>query len=304
MKKNMKKHIVTPTLLIIAAMLGACTSLPTSTSLLEQTRSDYQAAQNNPQVARHAVLEMKQAGDALTQANTAASDHDGTEKIDKLAYLAKQKIAMTQEVAKQRAAEAEVVGAGKERDQMRLDQRTKEADQSRALAERAVAVALLARSGMADAERKTQDAQARSAALEAQLEAQLADLAAQKTARGLVITLGDVLFGTDQASLNPDGMRTTQKLAEILQQHPQRTVLIEGFTDSTGSTAHNQELSERRTTAVRSALEELGVARDRVAVLGYGESYPVAANDTQQNRQLNRRVEIVISNSNSPIPQR
>lgn len=300
----MKKNIIAPTLLVIAAMLGACSSLPTSTSLLDQTRSDYQAAQNNPQVARHAALEMKQAGDALTQANAAANANDGTEKVDKLAYLAKQKIALTQEVAKQRAAEAEVAGAGKERDQMRLDQRTKEADQSRALAERAVAVALLARSETANAERKTQDAEARSAVLEAQLESQLADLAAQKTARGLVITLGDVLFGTNQAGLNPDGLRTAQKLAEILLQHPQRTVLIEGFTDSTGSTAHNQELSERRAMSVRSALQELGVARDRVAVRGYGESYPVAANDTQQNRQMNRRVEIVISKGNSPVPQR
>lgn len=136
------------------------------------------------------------------------------------------------------------------------------------------------------------------------MEAQLADLAAKKTDRGMVITLGDVLFGTDMARLTPDGMRTVQKLADILQQNPQRTVLIEGFTDSTGSTAHNQELSERRTTAVRNALQELSVSGDRIAMRGYGEAYPVASNDTAQSRQLNRRVEIVLSEAGGKIAPR
>lgn len=159
---------------------------------------------------------------------------------------------------------------------------------------------LLARGNAAESERQMQAAQARTATLEAQL----ADLAATQTARGLVITMGDVLFGTDQASLNEDGMRTTQKLADVLQQHPQRTVLIEGFTDSTGTAAHNQELSERRADAVRGALQEMGVAPVRIAIHGYGETHPVAANDTKENRQLNRRVEIVLSNDGGLISQR
>jgi outer membrane protein OmpA-like peptidoglycan-associated protein len=90
-------------------------------------------------------------------------------------------------------------------------------------------------------------------------------------------------------------MRTAQKLAMLLQQNPQRTVLIEGFTDSTGTAPHNQDLSERRANAVRSALMAQGVAPERIATRGYGESYPVAANETAANRQLNRRVEIVLS---------
>ncbi|MCX7149871.1 MAG: OmpA family protein [Rhodocyclales bacterium] len=159
---------------------------------------------------------------------------------------------------------------------------------------------LLARGNAAESERQMQAAQARTAILEVQL----ADLAATQTARGLVITLGDVLFGTDLARLNADGMRTTQKLADVLQRHPQRTVLIEGFTDSTGSAAHNQELSERRADAVRGALQEMGVAHDRIAIRGYGETHPVAANDTKENRQLNRRVEIVFSGDGGLISQR
>jgi outer membrane protein OmpA-like peptidoglycan-associated protein len=296
----MKKIYVTPALLAIAALVGACSSMPKTTSLLDQTRGDYLAAQSNPNVASYAPLEMKQAGEALEQANAAASHADSAEKIDKLAYLAKQKIALTQEVAKQKSAEANVAGAGKERDQIRLDQRTNEADKAKASAEQSKLTAQVAQGEAAEAQRKTQEAQARAA----QLEAQLADLAAKKTDRGMIITLGDVLFGTDMARLNPDGMRTAQTLADVLQQNPQRTVLVEGFTDSTGTAPHNQELSERRATAVGSALQGMGVARDRIAVRGYGEAYPAAANDTAQNRQLNRRVEIVLSDVSGKITQR
>ena len=287
----MKNFYLTPILLAITVLVGACSSAPKTTTLLDQTRSDYRVAQSNPNVASYAPQEMKQASESMAQAEAAASHPDSEEKIDKLAYLAKQKIALTQEVAKQRAAEAAVAIAAKERDQIRLDQRTNEANQARTSAEQSRLAAQRAQGETTEAQRKTQEAQARAA----QLEAQLADLAAKKTERGMVITLGDVLFGTDLARLNAEGMRTAQKLANILQQNPERTVLVEGFTDSTGTAAHNQELSERRAGAVRNALQELGVARGRISIRGYGEAYPVAANDAAQNRQLNRRVEIVLS---------
>jgi outer membrane protein OmpA-like peptidoglycan-associated protein len=132
----------------------------------------------------------------------------------------------------------------------------------------------------------------------------MADLQAKKTERGMIITIGDVLFGTDQARLTPDGMNTVRKLADVLNQNPNRTVLVEGFTDSTGTSAHNQELSERRAAAVASALTGMGIARERVAMRGYGRSYPVAGNDSAGNRQLNRRVEIVLSNEGAAIPPR
>lgn len=298
----------------IAVLVGACSSAPNTTGLLDQTRSDFRTAQSNPKVATYAPLELKQAGEALAQANAAANDNDSAEKIDKLAYVAKQKIALTQEVALRKTAEAEVANAGQERDQMRLAQRTNEAniaknsaEQSQAAAQLAQAQALaaqqqtqIAQDQAAAAQRTTQDAKARAT----QLEAQLAELAAKQTARGMVITLGDVLFGTDLARLNAEGMRTAQKLANVLKENPQRTVLVEGFADSTGASAYNQALSERRAGAVQTALLELGVARERVAIRGYGESYPIAANDTAPNRQLNRRVEIVLSDDTGKITNR
>ena len=289
----MKKIIFTPTLLVIAALLTACNSMPTSTSMLDQTRNDYQSAQSNPKVASYAPLEMKQASDAMAKANAAAANNDSTEEIDKLAYLAKQKIALTQEVAKQKSAEADVAKSGTERDKMRLDQRTREADQSRTAAN-------IARGDAAYAQQQTRDAQVRNA----NLEAQLAELSAKKTERGMVITLGDVLFATDQARLNPEGQRTVQKLAQVLTQNPQRTVLIEGFTDSTGSSAHNQALSERRADSVQLGLLEQGIARNRIAIHGYGEAHPVAGNESTADRQLNRRVEIVLSEDDGKIRPR
>lgn len=309
------KHLsLSPILLAAAVVVGACGAAPRTTSLLDQTRTDYRVAQSNTNVARYAAVEMRLADEAMAQANASAGSNESVDKVDNLAYLAKQKIALAQEVGKQKAAEAEVSSAGKERDQMRLDQRTNEADQAKSSAEQAKQAALAAQSDTAQAQRQTQLAQDQTAdsqrqiqdakARAASFEAQLATLAAQKTERGLVITLGDVLFGIDLARLNTQGMQTVQKLAAVLQQNPQRNVLIEGFTDSTGGTAHNQELSERRASAVRLALLEMGVGAERVAMRGYGEAYAVAANDTAQNRQLNRRVEIVVSDATGKISTR
>lgn len=333
----MKTTLLKPTLLAIAIAiaLGACSSMPNTTSLLDQTRSDYLAAQSNPKVTTYAPLEISQAGDALERANSAARQNDSSKEIDKLSYIAKQKIALAQEVAKQKSAEAEVASSAKMRDQMRLEQRTSEADAAKRSAERSNVLAQESQRNAAAAQRDASTAQrdaeaaqrdtvaaqldsaaaqrgaaaAQMQTLEAQqrsaiLEAQLADLTAKKTERGLVITLGDVLFGTDLARLNADGMRTAQRLADVLQQNPQRTVLIEGFTDSTGSTLHNQQLSERRASTVQSALQTLGIGGERIEVRGYGATFPVAANDTKENRQLNRRVEIVISDAGGKIPQR
>lgn len=296
----MTKLPFTPALLVIALLVGACSATPTRTSLLDETRSNYRAAENNPDVVRYAPLELKQAGDALTLANNAATKEESADTVDKLAYVAKQKTAQSQEMAKQKVAEAEVARTGKQRDQIRLDQRTIEANQAKAKADDALFLVQAAQSDKANAQLQTMDAQARAT----RLEAQLAELSARQTDRGLVITLNDVMFGIDLANLNPDGMRTAQKLADMLQQNPQRTVLVEGFADSTGSTEHNQNLSERRAGAVQTALLGMGIARGRIAARGYGEAYPIATNTSEANRQMNRRVEIVVSGTDGQIPQR
>jgi outer membrane protein OmpA-like peptidoglycan-associated protein len=310
----MKNYLRTPAALAIVALMTACASTPTSTPLLENTRAEYRQIEQNPQVGTYATLEMKQASDAMREANLSAERRESAEKVDKQAYLARQKIALTQEVVKKKMAEADVAAAAKERDFIRLNQRTNEANQANANAQQSQLTAQMAQADAAqaqrtaaDAQRATDDARAKTAEAQARaaaLEAQLADLAAKKTERGIVITLGDVLFGTDKATLTSDGMRSAQKLADVLKQNPMRKVLVEGFTDSTGASAYNQELSSRRAASVRDALMQMGIAADRINVRGYGEAYPVAGNDNAAGRQLNRRVEIVLSDDTGTIKQR
>lgn len=314
-------RVMTPIAIAITFLLGACSTTPKTTALLDQTRSDFMMVQNNPAVGTYAPLEMKQASEALAVANEAALNKDSEQRIDSLAYLAKQKIATTQEVAKQKSAEAEVQKSSKQRDQLRLDQRTQEANQSRAAAEQARMAAdqskVMADQAKLSAEQSKQATQAaQNETMEAQrlaqeaqmkaakLEAQLADLAAKKTERGIVITFGDVLFDTNQSRLSPEGMRIAQKLADVLQQNPQRMVLAEGFTDSVGSDAYNQALSQRRSDAVRNALQGMGVSRERINSRGYGESFPAAGNQTADERRLNRRVEIILSDDSGKIAPR
>jgi outer membrane protein OmpA-like peptidoglycan-associated protein len=138
----------------------------------------------------------------------------------------------------------------------------------------------------------------------AKLEILLVELQATKTERGMVVTIGDVLFATGQADLTPNGMSTLRKLADVMAQNPERSVLVEGFTDSVGTSSSNQDLAQRRANAVATALGSMGVPRERIAMRAYGEAFPVAANDTAANRQLNRRVEVVLSNDARPIPPR
>ncbi len=303
----MKHHFLKSAILASAVLLAACSSTPLTTPVLDQARGDFIAANNNPRVATYAPLEFKQASDALDQANAAAAKNESLEKVDQLAYIAKQKIATAQEVAKRKAAEADIAAAGQQRDQVRLEARTAEAERAKAAAAGAEAAAAAAMAQTAEAQRQAADAEAIARAAQAKaaaLESMMAELQAKKTERGMIITIGDVLFATNQATLTPNGVATVRKLAEVLVQNPERTVLIEGFTDSTGSDAHNQALSERRAGSVRDALLGMGVARERVAARGYGEAHPVAANDTAGNRQLNRRVEIVLSNEGRPIAPR
>ncbi|MEP7208527.1 MAG: OmpA family protein [Casimicrobiaceae bacterium] len=110
----------------------------------------------------------------------------------------------------------------------------------------------------------------------------------------MVLTLGDVLFDTGRAELKPGADRTIDQLATFLRENADRTVEIEGYTDSTGADALNQVLSERRAIAVKNALADRGIAATRVSARGFGETNPVASNDSAAGRQQNRRVEVVI----------
>jgi len=296
----MQHYRFLPTALFAIATLAGCASVPEN-SLLNEARNDYRAAQNNPRVVNLAPTELKQAGDALAKADDASIKKEDAAVVTHLAYLAKQRVAIAQETARQKEAESAVTSAGAERSKIRLEARTAEASKAQQSAEAAQRQAEASQQEAAVSQQQSEmsQQQAREAEMRAsQLETQLEELNAKKTERGLVITLGDVLFDTNKAQLKSGGSRSLQKLADFLKQYPQRKARIEGYTDSTGGADYNQALSERRANAVRTSLMDMGISNDRISTHGYGEDSPVATNDTASGRQLNRRVEIILSDDN------
>ena len=300
----MTTYRIIPPTLVTALLLASYSTLPPTNAQLDQARSDYQAAQNDARAATLAGGEMKQAGEALAKANDAWTRREEPSEVDHLAYLARQRVAIARETVQQKTADQGVANAAASRDKLRLALRTNEAD---AVQQQAQAAQRKAEASQRDSEAALRQSESlRQAANSAQvrngeLEAQLADLNAKKTDRGMVITLGDVLFDTNQSRLKAGGVHSVEKLAGFLEQYPKRKALIEGFTDNVGSESSNQALSDRRAAAVRTALVDHGIGRERLATNGYGEAYPVSSNDSQGGRQLNRRVEIILSDDDGHL---
>lgn len=128
------------------------------------------------------------------------------------------------------------------------------------------------------------------------LRAELGQAQTRVTDRGVVLTLGDVLFSVGKADLKPGAARTLDKLVAAMRRDPDTTVTIEGHTDSTGKRAYNLGLSQRRAAAVRNYLAGRGIAAQRIRARGLGPDYPVATNATEAGRQQNRRVELLVQN--------
>ena len=160
--------------------------------------------------------------------------------------------------------------------------------------------AVLVEAREAEARRRTNEAQMANQRATT-LEQELAELKAKKTDRGMVLTLGDVLFDTGKATLKPGAYGTVDRLANVLNQAPDRKVMIEGHTDSVGSEELNQALSERRAAAVQTALLERGVRSDQIVAVGKGKNYPIASNEDAGGRQRNRRVEMIFTDSKSQV---
>lgn len=150
----------------------------------------------------------------------------------------------------------------------------------------------------------TQRTQALLEAREAEIRKLQESLNAKQTDRGTLVTFGDVLFDFDKAELKSSAYPNVTKLAQFLQQNPERKVLVEGYTDSVGAAAYNLGLSERRANAVRTALVRAGVDPLRVIAQGHGKEFPVADNASESGRAQNRRVEVTISRDDQPVAPR
>ncbi|HEX4808002.1 MAG TPA: OmpA family protein [Bryobacteraceae bacterium] len=180
-----------------------------------------------------------------------------------------------------------------ERAQRQSEQARQEADAARAQASQD---ADKAQQQATEANRLREQAEQQREQLRAQLLQQFnAVLPTRETSRGLVVNMQDVLFATAKYQLNQQAQLALARIAGIIVSHPGLNIHVEGYTDSTGSVDFNQKLSEQRADTVKNFLISQGVNPQTVTDQGYGESYPVASNETSQGRHLNRRVELVVS---------
>jgi outer membrane protein OmpA-like peptidoglycan-associated protein len=282
---NRLSMTTTRTALLVAGffVLSACATAPKPPEAPLDSRVKLTALQSNPQLATRAPVEMKAAEAAVTAAE--APRPDGAYAAH-LVLLADQKVEIARARAQSRLYEDQRTALSEQSERARLEARTLEADRARSDATAARADAASAR-----------DEVAASRAARLDLERQIAELNARETDRGLVVTLGDLLFATGKSELTGGAGPNLDKLAAFLGEYPDRTVLIEGHTDSVGSEESNYFLSQRRAESVRSYLVNRGVQANRLTTAGLGQGSPVASNDTATGRQQNRRVEVIISNA-------
>lgn len=251
-------------IVISTLIIAGCASSAKKPDGADAVRSNLSQLQADANLATLAPVALKEAEAAVTSAEQPTKDK---ELAEHRLWIAKSRVEIARARAQSRYNEDQRNELSENRETARLDSRTQEADNAR---------------------QQTQ-----------QLRQQIADLNARPTDRGLVMTLGDVLFATGKAELMGGAAGNLDKLASFLQQYPERTVEIEGHTDNVGGADLNRGLSQRRAESVKSYLVRRGVNSNRLATTGKGFDAPVATNDSAAGRQQNRRVEIIISESNA-----
>jgi len=259
----------------LVLVIAGCASMPQPNAALVSAQAAVHAAEADPNVNKYAALDLDAAKKQLEVAEAAAMHHEDA-AIAQPAYLAAQTARLAQAHAAAKADDARVAAGQAERNEIQLAARTRDVDSANMATNAAI--------GQRDA----------AADQAARLQAEVDQLKATPSPRGLVLTLGDVLFDTGKAQLNPGSARKLDQLAQFLASHPERRVQIDGYTDSVGTDSYNQDLSQRRADTVKSALMQRGIDPSRIGTQGYGKGFPVADNADSGGRQLNRRVEVVI----------
>jgi outer membrane protein OmpA-like peptidoglycan-associated protein len=311
----MKHHTtLTVSALLTTLILAACaTSQPAPPALVE-ARSTVRSAELDAQVQTQAPLELKKATDSLNRANTLLDKGEPMADVSSAAYVASQQAKTAMAVAQAKGNDAAMSTAELERERVRSDMRAAETQRARAQTGAARQQTAMAEQRASGAEQRAagaeqQAAVAQASASDAQqqaadLQKRLNELQAKQTERGMLVTLGDVLFESGRSEVKPGAQNSLGKLADFLKQYPTRHILIEGHTDNVGSASYNEALSQRRASAVERALTGMGVPANRVTTAGYGKEFPVASNTTDTNRALNRRVEVYIADNDQPVKSR
>lgn len=256
---------------ISALCLGitACSSAPKNIDMLEQARADYNQASTDATVVKHAPEQLDQAQEALTEAVSRWKKKQDRWKVEHYAYVAKQRVETARLMSERKEADRQIEDIADQRNQLSLRLREAELAEVRLEAEA--------------------------------LKRRMAALQAQQTERGMVLTLGDVLFDVNQATLAPGAARNIAQIASFMRKDSDIQALIEGHTDSMGEDDYNYDLALKRSSAVRDALIDAGVAPSRISIHSFGENVPVASNDSAAGRQSNRRVEVIFPDSDVEI---
>ncbi|MEO8465134.1 MAG: OmpA family protein [Gammaproteobacteria bacterium] len=289
-----------------AVVLGGCKSSPERAADVERARVQVNALAQAPQAEQAASRDLANARNSLKRAETALDDRNES-ATHHFAYLATQQAKTGLARVGESRAKEQVAQAEAARARVLLESREREAEAAKEVAveqsQLADARARQAESARDDAQQAQANAE-RSQADAARARQELEDLKAKRTERGMVLTLGDVLFDTAASAVKPGGMSVLDRVSVFLKDHDQVRVMVEGHTDSRGSDEFNQHLSEQRAESVAQALESHGVDADRVETIGRGESMPIAGNDTVAGQQLNRRVELVFSDASGQFASR
>ncbi len=276
----------------VVVLVGACATTPPN-ELLNRAVVEYDSTQMMNGVNNAAASHVDKAKQSLDRARQLQEDGGDKNLVNHHALLA----IKYSEIAKERLliknTQQMIEDSQQKRQQLLLSAREEEL---RTATTKALAAETRAEMAMAEAEAAKQKLQQAKAEAE-MLADKLTELKAKQSERGIVLTLEDIVFAYNSDQLQRGGERTIGRIAEFLQQYDKRKVLIEGHTDSRGSDSYNLQLSERRAAAVKRSLVAAGVSEDRISTSGLGEQYPVATNDSDEGRAKNRRVELIISNT-------
>lgn len=286
----------------ILLVLSACSTTPERVPELDQARNSVEALENEPRARQAASIQLTKAQEALQRADAAMEDGQPLEQVRHEAYMARRNAEIGLALTSEAEAEEAITKAEARRREVQLEARTAEAERARLMAEQRAAQAEQSRQEARASQAVAEAAREEANRLADELNAMEGELEAERTERGLVLTLGDVLFDTDGDELKPGADVSMDRLAAFLKENPERRLLIEGHTDARGAEEYNKELSERRADAVAEALVERGISSDRLRPVGLGEEFPVAGNNTSAGMQQNRRVEIVVSNPDGTFP--
>jgi len=309
-------YLTTPLCLLLLAGCGSSEEETMAKDRLEQARTVYNQAQANPAVTGTAQVSLMEAKKDLDAAEN-SSDY---KVMEHRAYLAQKKSQTALALAEGKSADRDLEHLQKESNDAILKVKEQQmaakgrelrsaqtaAEMAKSEAESAKSEAMTAKTqaemAKSDAERAKSEAltakteSEKTKAENEQLVRELSELKGRQTDRGIVLTIGDLLFDTGKSTLSPQANASIAKLAQFLLNHPARNLSIEGHTDSVGSEAYNDTLSQKRAEAVKNALVAKGVGTERIVTKGLGKKFPIASNETAQGRQLNRRVEVVVLN--------